>query len=174
MNSLLIPVEPHVLKYLQFHQEEEHYFLSESDIFGLFLFRLLREAPVDRRRDTTGYAAQWEVHLGSYGSDSWGIDEPTSKAVYLFNSFVHKFIIKDLHGFVEQEVEHGEPAKFAIEHFMLKYGLREEEIQFATLQKSWSRYWTKRKRSKKKRPSLTGRLPLKELEKRLSALPKAA
>lgn len=173
MNSLLIPVDPHVLKYLKFSQEEEHYFLSESDIFGLFLFRLLREAPVERRRDAglADYTQKWEVHLGSYGSDSWGIGEPTSKAVYLFNSFVHKFILKDLHGYVEQALDHGEQAKFAIEGFMLKYGFGEEDIQFATLQKSWTRYWAERKRAKKKRVSLTGRLPLKELEKRLSKLP---
>lgn len=171
MDSLLIPVEAHVLKYLVFHQEEAQYFLSESDVFGLFLLRLLREAPVERRRDGMEYVTKWEVHLGSYGNDSWGLEEPTSKAVYLFNSFVHKFILKDLHGYVEQALDHGEQAKYAIEGFMLKYGLREEEIQFSTLQKSWSRYWAERKRKKKKKPaSLTGRLPLKELEKRLTNL----
>ncbi len=170
MHSLALPVDTHVLKYLQFHQEEEHYFLSESDIFGLFLFRLLREAPVERRRDADQYPATWQVHLGSYGADSWGLAAPTSKAIYLFNSFVRKFILKDMHGFVEQALDHKQPAKYAIEGFMLKYGFREEDIQFATLQKSWSRYWAARKRSKKKPVSLTGRLPLKELEKRLVRL----
>ena len=169
MDILLLPVDTHVLKYLKFHQEEEHYFLSESDIFGLFLFRLLREEPVDRRRDAglAGYTTEWEVNMGSYGADSWGLRAPTSKAVYLFNSFVHKFILKEMHGYVEQALDHRQQAKYAIEGFMLKYGFREEDIQFATLQKSWTRYWSGRKSKKKKPVSLTGRLPLRELEKRL-------
>lgn len=176
MDSIQVPVEPHVLKYLKFHQEDEHYFLSENDVFGLFLFRLLREAPVERRRDqqVAEYEATWQVYLGSYGSAKWGVAPPTSKAVHLFNSFVHKFILIALHGHVEQALEHGEQAKFAIEHFMMRYGWGEEDIQFATLQKSWTRYWATRKATKKRRASLTGRLPLKHLEKRLLNLGKAA
>ena len=167
MDSLLIPVEPHVLKYLLYHQEDEHYFLSEGDVFGLFLLRLLLEAPVERRRDelVATYAASWSVHLGSYSC--WGLAESTSKVAYLFNSFVHKFMLKELHGFVEQAIDNRQQAKHAIQGFMFKYGFREEDIQFETLQKSWQRYWSVRKASKKRRVSLTGQLPLKELEKRL-------
>jgi hypothetical protein len=87
--------------------------------------------------------------------------------MHLFSSFAHKSMLIALHGHVEQ-------AQFAIEHFMLRYGRGEEDIQFATLQKSWTRYWATRKATKKRRASITGRLPLKHLEKWLLNLGKAA
>lgn len=62
--------------------------------------------------------------LGSYGSAKWGVAAPTSNAVHLFNSFVHKFILIALHKHVERALEHGEQAKFAIEHLMICYGWR--------------------------------------------------
>jgi len=177
VDSLSLPVEPHVLKYLRYHQDDENYLLSESDVFGLFLFRLLLEAPVERRRDelVAGYSASWQVYLGSYRA--WSIKPPSSKVAYLFNSFVHKFLLKEMHGFVEQALDNRQQAKHAIQGFMFKYGLLEEDIQFETLQKSWQRYWAHRKLSKKRRASLTGQLPLKEVEKRLlggAAVAKAA
>jgi len=156
-----------VLRFLLGNLEEEHYFLSEADPFGMYLLRLLIENPIERRRDqvVAGYPGRWPVQLGSYGA--WGIGEPSSKVAYLFNSYINKFMLRDLHGFVQQAVENGEQAKHAIQGFMAKYNLREEDIQFETLQKSWQRYLSHRKASKKKRVSLTGQLPLKELEKRL-------
>ena len=167
MASITLPVESHILRFLLANQEEEHYFLSEADPFGMYLLRLLIENPVERRRDeaVASYASQWPVQLGSY--EAWGLGEPSSKVAYLFNSYIHKFMLRDLHGYVQQAVEDGKQAKHAIQGFMVKYGLREEDIQFETLQKSWQRYWAGRKGSKKRRVSLTGTLPLKELEKRL-------
>ena len=159
-----------MLRFLLANQEEERYLLSESDVFGMYLLRLLIENPVERRRDelVAMYPGRWQVQLGSYGA--WVTAQPSSKVAYKFNSFVHKFLLRDLHGFVQQAVEDGKQAKHAIQGFMVKYGLREEEIQFETLQKSWQRYWAHRRSSKKKRVSLTGHLPLKELEKRLDPL----
>lgn len=167
MGNITLPVESHVYRFLLGNQDEEHYFLSEADPFGMYLLRLLIENPVERRRDAlvATYAERWTVQLGSY--EAWGIGEPSGKVAYLFNSYINKFMLRDLHGFVQQAVENGEQAKHAIQAFMVKYGLREEDIQFETLQKSWQRYWSHRKASKKKRVSLTGQLPLKELEKRL-------
>ena len=159
-----------MLRFLLANQEEEHYFLSEADPFGMYLLRLLIENPVERRRDepVAAYPGRWQVELGSY--EAWGLGEPSSKVAYLFNSYINKFLLRDLHGFVQQAVEDGKQAKHAIQGFMVKYGLREEDIQFETLQKSWQRYWAGRKASKKRRVSLTGALPLKELEKRLVSL----
>jgi hypothetical protein len=167
LDFITLPVESHVLRFLLGNQEEEHYFLSEADPFGMYLLRLLIENPRERRRDepVAAYPGRWPVQLGSYAA--WGIGEPSSKVAYLFNSYINKFMLRDLHAFVQQAVENGEQAKHAIQGFMAKYGLREEDIQFETLQKSWQRYWSHRKASKKKRASLNGQLPLKELEKRL-------
>lgn len=174
MNSLSLPVRSHILKYLNAHLGE-CYFLSESDHFGIYLFTLLRRPLTDARYDHVltdeEYADQWALELGGYSSGRWGFKPLSGKSVHQFNTFVHSLVMAELHGFVELALDHGQQAKFAIEGFMLKYGFAEEDIKFDTLQKSWTRYWAGRKASKKKVPSLTGRLHVKDLEKRLKKVP---
>lgn len=85
--------------------------------------------------------------------------------MYDLNKMAHRLLFSEMHQFVEQALDHGQQAKFAIEGFMLKLDLREEDIQFATLQKSWTRYAKEKKATKKKTHSLTGRTALKELKK---------
>lgn len=163
MNSVLLPVRPHVLKYLAFHQGES-YFLSESDPIGLFLFQLLRRPLTDARYNHvfTDYQGLWHVALGSY--EGRGLREPTGKVVFVFDKFVHELLLAELNAFVELAVDHGQQAKFAIEGYMLKYGLRDEDIQFETLKKSWQRYLATRRARRKPTVSLTGRLHLKDLK----------
>ena len=162
VNSLLLPVRPHVLKYLQFHLGER-YFLSEADHIGLFLFQLLRRPLTNARYNhvLTAYKGLWHVGLGSY--EGRGLGEPTSKSIFLMDKFVHELLLAEMHAFVELAVDHGQQAKFAIEGFMLKYGLREEEVQFDTLKKSWQRYLRARRDKRRVPVSLAGRLPLKDL-----------
>lgn len=162
---LPVPVRPYVLKFLNYHLGK-CYFLSESDPFGLLLYHLLRRPVKDARRDHVlrNYKASWGVDLGSYAGKK-GLGDLTGKSVYDFNKMAHRLLFSELHQFVEQALDHGQQAKFAIEGFMLKLDLREEDIQFATLQKSWTRYVKEKKASKKKTPSLTGRTALKELKK---------
>jgi hypothetical protein len=162
---LPVPVRPYVLKFLNFHLGK-CYFLSESDPFGLLLYHLLRRPVKDARRDHVlrNYKASWGVDLGSYAGKK-GIGDLTGKSVYDFNKVAHRMLFSEMHQFVEQALDHGQQAKFAIEGFMLKFDLREEDIQFATLQKSWTRYSKEKKATKKKTVSLTGRTALKELKK---------
>jgi hypothetical protein len=162
---LPVPVRPYVLKFLNFHLGK-CYFLSESDPFGLLLYHLLRRPVKDARRDHVlrNYKASWGVDLGSYAGKK-GIGDLTGKSVYDFNKVAHRMLFSEMHQFVEQALDHGQQAKFAIEGFMLKFDLREEDIQFATLQKSWTRYSKEKKATKKKTASLTGRTALKELKK---------
>lgn len=162
---LPVPVRPYVLKFLNYHLGK-CYFLSESDPFGLLLYHLLRRPVKDARRDHVlrNYKSSWSVDLGSYAGKK-GIGDLTGKSVYDFNKVAHRMLFSEMHQFVEQAVDHGQQAKYAIEGFMLKFDLREEDIQFATLQKSWTRYVREKKASKKKTPSLTGRTALRELKK---------
>lgn len=154
-----------MLKFLNYHLGK-CYFLSESDPFGLLLYHLLRRPVKDARRDHVlrNYKSSWSVDLGSYAGKK-GIGDLTGKSVYDFNKVAHRMLFSEMHQFVEQAVDHGQQAKYAIEGFMLKFDLREEDIQFATLQKSWTRYVREKKASKKKTPSLTGRTALRELKK---------
>jgi len=162
---LPVPVRPYVLKFLNYHLGK-CYLLSESDPFGLLLYHLLRRPVKDARRDHVlrNYKSSWGVDLGSYAGKK-GLGDLTGKSVYDFNKVAHRMLFSEMHQFVEQALDHGQQAKFAIEGFMLKFDLREEDIQFATLQKSWTRYARERKASKKKVHSLTGRTALKDLKK---------
>lgn len=145
--------------------------LSESDPFGLLLYHLLRRPVQDARRDHVlrNYKAKWEVDLHSYAGKK-GIGDLTGKSVYDFNKMAHRLLFSEMHQFVEQALDHGQQAKFAIEGFMLKFDLGEEDIQFATLQKSWTRYAKEKKATKKKTVSLTGRTALKDLKKGVQQL----
>lgn len=173
MNSLLLPVRPHVLKYLQFHLGDR-YFLSEADHFGLYLVQLLRRPLTNARYNhvVTTYQGTWHVGLGYYVDR--GLGEPTSKSVYLLNKFVHELLLAEMCAFVELAIDHGQQAKLAIEGFMHKYNLREEELQFETLKKAWQRYLLQRRASRKAVVSLTGRLPLKDLQNKLKQVPLGA
>jgi hypothetical protein len=51
VDSIEIPVEPHVLKFLQYYLGD-HYFFSESDQFGAYLYSQLRRPMEDARRDS--------------------------------------------------------------------------------------------------------------------------
>lgn len=171
MDCIQVPVLPHVLKYLHFHLGE-HYFLSVGDQFGLLLFHQLRRPLHDARRDhvLVDYEARWHVHLGAYGKGR-GFHQLTGKAVYEINKVVNDLVHEKMQEYVELAVDHGQQAKFAIEGYMLKYNFLEEDIQFDTLQKSWTRYWADRKKRKRPLPSLTGLVNLKDLEKRAKKLP---
>jgi hypothetical protein len=162
---LPVPVRPYVLKFLNYHLGK-CYLLSESDPFGLLLYHLLRRPVKDARRDHVlrNYKSSWGVDLGSYAGKK-GIGDLTGKSVYDFNKVAHRMFFSELHQYVEQALDHGQQAKFAIEGFMLKFDVREEDIQFATLQKSWTRYAREKKATKKKTHSLTGRTALKDLKK---------
>ena len=171
MDSLLVPVRPHVLKYLHKHLGSI-YFLSESDPFGLFLFHLLRKPITEARRDhvLTSYPTKWSVGLGAYEFAKKGFRPLSGKAVHQFNVFVHELVMNELCAYVELATDHGQQAKFSIEGFMLKYNFAEEDIQFDTLKKTWSRYLAQRKAGKKKVHSLTGRLHVKELQKQVQTV----
>jgi hypothetical protein len=162
---LPVPVRPYVLKFLNYHLGK-CYLLSESDPFGLLLYHLLRRPVKDARRDHVlrNYKSSWGVDLGSYAGKK-GLGDLTGKSVYDFNKVAHRMLFSEMHQFVEQALDHGQQAKFAIEGFMIKFDLREEDIQFATLQKSWTRYVKEKKATKKKTASLTGRTALKDLKK---------
>ncbi|WP_210516408.1 hypothetical protein [Hymenobacter terricola] len=171
---LWLPVQPHVLKYLHKHVGTA-YFLSENDPFGILLFQLLRRPVRDKRRDEVikKYQKQFTVHYGLYDPKKFGLKEPTGKSVYQFNKFCRGLLFGELHAYVELMVDMGNAATYAIETFMLKYDLREEDVQFDTLARSWKRYLktTKALRKRERAAHLSAGGQLKQLTKDLRALP---
>ena len=174
VDSIDVPVLPHVLKYLHQHLGV-HYFLSEGDAYGLLLFHSLRRPLHDARRDHVleNYPARWHVHLGAYGRGR-GFHPLTGKAVYQLNKIVNDHIHEKMQEYVLLAVDHGQQAKFAIEGFMLRWGFTDDDIQFDTLQKSWTRFWNEEKKRKRPARSLTGRLELKELARQVRKMPPPA
>lgn len=170
MDTLEIPVRPHLIKFLQFHLGD-NYFLSTSDPYGILLFQLLRRPVHDARRDDVlvKYTGTFVLHLGTY-SEKHGLRGLTGKTVYEFNNFVHEMMRADLHGFVDVTTEHGHIERFAVEQFMAKYGFEESDIQYETLLKSWRRFAAERKSKKKRSVHLTATRQLKDLKKELRPL----
>lgn len=175
MNSitLYLPVQPHVLKYLNKHVGEA-YFLSEDDPFGLLLFQLLRRPVHDKRRDEVvkNYKKEFAVAYGLYDPKKFGLKQPTGKTIYQFNSFCRKLLFGELHAHVELMTNLGTAATYSIETFMLKYDLREEDVPFDTLARSWKRYAKAIKASKKRSPHLSAGGQLKQLTKDLNRVAK--
>lgn len=171
--TLSLPVQPHVLKYLHKHVGKA-YFLSEDDPFGILLFQLLRRPLHDKRRDEVvkNYRMAFELHFGLYNPQKFGLKEPTGKTIYQFNNFCRKLLFGELHNHVELLVNLGTAATYAIETFMLKYDLREEDVPFDTLHRSWKRYAAETKVAKKRSPHLSAGGQLKQLTKDLRALPR--
>jgi hypothetical protein len=172
-NLLSIPVQQHVLKYLHKHLGTG-YFLSESDHFGLLLFQLLRRPVRDARRDEIlkKYKGQFVVHYGLYDPVKFGLRELTGKTCYQFNKFCKELLFAELHAHVELLTDMGTAATHAIETFMLKYDLQEEDVQFDTLARSWKRYAADTKAARKRARHLSGGAQLKQLTKDLKALPR--
>ena len=172
--QLSLPVQPHVLKYLQKHVGTA-YFLSEDDPFGILLFQLLRRPVLDKRRDEVvkNYPKRFEVTFGLYDPRKYGFKQPTGKTIYQFNGFCRRLLFGELHAHVELLVSMGVAATYAIETFMLKYSLCEEDVPFDTLHRSWKRYAKEAKAAKKPRaPHLGAGGQLKQLAKDLNKLTK--
>lgn len=171
--TLSLPVQPHVLKYLNKHVGEA-YFLSEYDPFGLLLFQLLRRPVRDKRCDEVvkNYKKEFEVYFGLYDPKKFGFKPPTGKTIYQFNNFCRKLLFGEFHAHVELMVNLGTAATYSIETFMLKYELQEEDVPFDTLHRSWKRYAKEAKASKKRSPHLSAGGQLKQLTKDLNRVTK--
>jgi hypothetical protein len=170
VDSIQIPVRPHLVKFLQYHLGE-NYFLSVSDPYGILLFQLMRRPVHDARKDDVleKYAGTFTVNLGTY-AEKHGLQGLTSKGVYEFNNFAHELMRADLHGFVDVTTEHNHIERYAVEQFMAKYGFEEADIQFETLLKSWRRFAAERRGKRKRTVYLTPTRQLKELKKALRPL----
>ncbi|MDO7876011.1 hypothetical protein Q5H93_14805 [Hymenobacter sp. ASUV-10] len=159
-----------MLKFLQFYLGE-HYFLSEDDQFGSYLFAQMRRPRRDARRDHVleGYAGQWRVYYGAVPAKKLGL-RLTGKVVQKFNKWVDGVMKTEMVGYINCEVKHGNKIKYAIEEYLTEHGMSEEDVQVETLYKHYQRKSNKRKAKKKEGVVRPGR-PEAELRKDLRRLP---
>jgi len=165
-----VPVRPHVLKFLQFYLGE-HYFLSEDDQFGSYLFAQMRRPRRDARRDHVleSYPAKWRVYYGSVNAKKQGL-RLTGKVVQKFDKWVDDVMKTEMVGYVNCEVKYGNKIKYAIEEYLTEHGMSEDDVQVETLYKHYQRKSNERKKKKKEGVVRPGR-PEAELRKDLSRLP---
>lgn len=170
MDFIDVPVRPHVLKFLQ-HYLGEHYFLSDDDQFGMYLFALMRRPRRDARRDHVleAYQGKWRVHYGSVPAKKLGL-HLTGKVVQKFDKFVDDILKHELVGHVNCEVKYGNKIKYAIEEFLSERGMSEDDVQVETLYKHYQRKSNERKAKKKQGVVRPGR-PEAEVRKDLRRLP---
>jgi hypothetical protein len=170
VDSFEVPVRPHVHKYLLEHLGTG-YSLSTSDHFGIFLFHLLRRPTTDARKNevVAEYAGRFVVHYGAYKPEQYGLRQLTGKTIYEFNNFVHALLIAEMHAYVDMATDHGNAVKYSILAFMTKYALKEEDLGYDALLKSYQRFNQGRKTAKKKVTQLTPRKMVKQLKKDLQA-----
>ncbi|GAB3233162.1 hypothetical protein GCM10027346_20930 [Hymenobacter seoulensis] len=170
LNSLDLPVRPHVYKYLLLHLGPE-YVLSRTDPHGLLLFLLLRSPLTNARKDAVvaEYSLKFNVGLENYPFRQYGLTL-TSDTVYMFNNTVHEQIKAELHAFVDLAVELGQRQKDAVLDFMAKYDFTDKDISYDTLIKSYQRYRASVPTKKRKVVTVNLRKDMLNLQASLSQL----
>ncbi|WP_310391466.1 hypothetical protein [Hymenobacter sp.] len=140
----------------------------------MLLFQLLRRPVRDARRDEIikKFDKRFVVHFGLYNPRKFGLKPMTGKTIYQFNKFGKELLFAELHAHVELITDLGSSATHAIETFMLKYDLQEEDVPADTLARSWKRYAAEAKTARKRARHLSGAAQLKQLTKDLRALPR--
>ncbi|MGI4870978.1 MAG: hypothetical protein ACRYFX_07350 [Janthinobacterium lividum] len=145
---LQLPVKPYTLKFLTRHLGAA-YKLGNVDIYGRFLFALLRQPRTDKQYDDylDRYTAKFPVRIVPYLVGDRACKNCSPLTVVHFNSFVEEIFYKEFHDFVQFRVEeNGVQAKVAIERFCSRFELSEDDISYETLKKNWQRYLKKEKK----------------------------
>ena len=171
MDSLTVPVQLHVLKFLQFYLGT-HYVLSENDQFGAYLYSQLRRPMQDARRDHVleTYVGRWEVHYGALSPKKHGL-RLTGKGAQKFNDWVNGLMEVEMIGFVNYAARYGNKIKYAIEEYMAERGISEEDIKYETLYKRYQRDIHERKATKKSRAIIVAGRSDKDVRKQLMQMP---
>lgn len=171
MDSIEIPVEPHVLKFLQFYLGA-HYLFSESDQFGAYLYSQMRRPMEDARRDHVlqTYTGRWQVYYGSLSPKKHGL-RLTGKGAQMFNDWVNGIMEVEMIGFVNYARRYGNKIKYAIEEYMAERGITEDDIKYETLYKRYQRDCEEQKATKKTKAILTAGRTDKQVRQQLARLP---
>lgn len=146
--KLELPVKPYSAKFLRRHLGES-YQLSNSDIYGRYLFCLLRLPRDDKQYDNylNRYTKKFPVRIVPYLITDDGCKNCSSQTIIHFNKMVEGVFYTEFHQFVQARVEDGlMEAATAIRRFSTVHQLTEDDIQFDTLKRSWNRYWRKEKK----------------------------
>jgi hypothetical protein len=125
------------------------YQLSNNDIYGRYLYNLLRTPREERQYEDflDRYTEKFPVKIVPYMVADRMCKNCTPYTIVNFNSFSEGIFFKEFHDFVQFRVEENEvQAKVAIERFCQRFGLTEDDIAYETLKKNWSRYWKKEKK----------------------------
>ena len=135
------------------------YKLSNNDLYGRFLFGLLRQPRTDKQYEDylDRYSAEFPVRIVPYLVADRACKNCSPLTVVHFNNFAEEIFFKEFHDFVQFRVEEmGTEAKLAILRFSEKFDLSEDDIKFETLKKNWHRYMKREKKRQKTGNSPSG------------------
>jgi len=147
-----------MLKFLTRHLGEG-YKLGNNDIFGRYLFNLLRSPREDRQYDDylARYTASFPVRIVPYLVADRACKNCSPLTIVHFNNFAEEIFFKEFHDFVQFRVEENlVEAKVAIERFCERNGFTEDDIAYETLKKNWQRYKKKEKKRQAARNNPSG------------------
>ncbi len=137
-----------MLKFLTRHLGQ-NYQLGNNDIFGRYLFNLLRSPREKREYEDylDRYTAKFPVRIVPYLVADRACKNCSPLTIVHFNNFAEEIFFKEFHDFVQFRVEENQvAAKAAIERFCQRNGFTEDDIAFETLKKNWQRYKKKEKK----------------------------
>ncbi|MGI4865428.1 MAG: hypothetical protein ACRYFZ_16010 [Janthinobacterium lividum] len=155
---LTLPVKPYTLKFLTRHLGAG-YKLGNSDIFGRFLYGLLRSPRTDRQYEDylDRYTAEFPVRIVPYLVADRACKNCSPLTIVHFNGFVEEIFYKEFHDFVLFRVEEDHmEAKVAIEKFCKRFALTEDDVAYETLKKNWQRFFKKEKKRRQTPDSPSG------------------
>jgi len=168
METLTIPIKPHLRKYLlkEFETKKNTILVTTKNNIGLMLFKMLshtKNYTYNRIYDFSKYV-KINVELNKRIVVRKIGDSLRSEDIYFFNKMLQELFLRDLHKYIETRVElcnefssavECEIKQFrkiqkitnrkgemflAISHFLSKYNIYENELEFETLVKSYYRY----------------------------------
>lgn len=143
--QLAISVKPYTRKFLERHLGA-NYKLSRVDLYGRYLFSLLRHPRSDGQYDASmkQYTAQFTVSIEPAlvfdRGLTTGCRDFTSCMTNDFNDLVEKVFKQEFHSWVAVNKALGRPVYLAIRDFVALHRLTEEDISLETLTTSYKRY----------------------------------
>jgi hypothetical protein len=162
MIEIAIPVKPYVMKYLIHKYSSDTITFKRNDhIHSTFLSLLQRpskEYAHKKYKKVEGPNVKFVISMSLKRNVGCVLPEENIRH---FNFFIDYLIKHEFFDFVDSKIEEGVRTKNAIDAFMDKYDLGEDDIKFETLKKSYYRY-----EIEKNQKNVSGNCPVNFTSKR--------
>ena len=137
--SIMIPVKPHVKKFIEVKYGQTHTLTTKSYL-GLLLFNVLDKNAQPLDHDFKSFGDQYEIKISRQYLYEHGYNVSPVKRQFL-SLCMERLFIEEFYEFVDIHVSSiGFGAAKSIRLFLEKYNLTENEINYETMYKKYQRY----------------------------------